>query len=127
MGDLALSAVVTSSLTQYHALSGAIIGVEVAEYLLEKSRVCHRGQLERNYHAFYYLLHGAESSVLAQCGMADLTLRRYLPASKQELSSTQQAQHKQAWDEVVLTELEPLLTLMHLFTTAVGNLQPLWL
>ena len=79
------------------------MGVEVAEYLLEKSRVCHRGLLERNFHVFYYLLHGAAAPVLAECGIADLTLRRYLPASKQEVTSAEQRQHQSAWNEVRLS------------------------
>eukprot|EP00045_Choanoeca_perplexa_P012455 m.135932 g.135932 ORF g.135932 m.135932 type:complete len:1063 (+) comp16014_c0_seq1:99-3287(+) len=83
--------------------TGAVVGVEVAEYLLEKSRVCHHGPLERNYHVFYYLLHGAEASLLTSCGIADLTRRHYLHGSKQVASSAEQARCKRAWDELLST------------------------
>ncbi|XP_067331027.1 unconventional myosin-VIIa-like isoform X2 [Channa argus] len=37
---------------------GVIEGARVEQYLLEKSRVCHQAQEERNYHIFYCMLTG---------------------------------------------------------------------
>ncbi|XP_077379220.1 unconventional myosin-IXb isoform X2 [Festucalex cinctus] len=39
--------------------SGVIRGAVIKTYLLQKSRLVHRDQRERNYHVFYYLLAGA--------------------------------------------------------------------
>ncbi|XP_067308478.1 unconventional myosin-IXb isoform X4 [Pseudorasbora parva] len=39
--------------------SGVVRGAVVEKYLLEKCRLVSRGQTERNYHVFYYLLIGA--------------------------------------------------------------------
>ncbi|XP_059200954.1 unconventional myosin-IXb isoform X2 [Centropristis striata] len=39
--------------------SGVIRGAVIEKYLLEKCRLVSRGQKERNYHVFYYLLAGA--------------------------------------------------------------------
>eukprot|EP00730_Choanoeca_flexa_P008282 TRINITY_DN12472_c0_g1_i6.p1 TRINITY_DN12472_c0_g1~~TRINITY_DN12472_c0_g1_i6.p1 ORF type:complete len:1071 (+),score=320.96 TRINITY_DN12472_c0_g1_i6:3126-6338(+) len=81
--------------------TGAVLGVELAEYLLEKSRVCHHGKAEQNFHVFYYFWHGADDSVHQHCGMKDMTQHRYLHASK--VSNHDRAGYKTSWAELLTT------------------------
>ncbi|XP_006902869.1 PREDICTED: unconventional myosin-VIIb [Elephantulus edwardii] len=55
----------------YFSSSGVIEGAQIEQFLLEKSRVCHQSQKERNYHIFYYMLMGmsAEEKKLLCLGM----------------------------------------------------------
>ena len=39
-------------------LSQQICGAEIDNYLLEKTRIVHQAQTERNYHVFYLLIKG---------------------------------------------------------------------
>lgn len=45
---------------------GHFIGASIEKYLLEKSRVTHRGAAERNFHIFYQLIQGAPSELLVE-------------------------------------------------------------
>lgn len=42
----------------------AVHGAHLSHYLLEKSRVVHQGKGERNFHALYYMLGGAENETI---------------------------------------------------------------
>lgn len=45
---------------------GAIAGANIDWYLLEKSRVTGRSDVERSFHIFFQLLRGAEQSLKGQ-------------------------------------------------------------
>lgn len=40
------------------------MGAEITKYLLEKSRVIHLSEGERNYHIFYHIIMGGEAKIL---------------------------------------------------------------
>eukprot|EP00834_Sanchytrium_tribonematis_P001063 NODE_23_length_42016_cov_0.755803.p1 type:complete len:1789 gc:universal NODE_23_length_42016_cov_0.755803:16324-10958(-) len=46
---------------------GKMIGMKVLDYLLDKDRLVTFGPSERNFHAFYYLLNGADSEIREKC------------------------------------------------------------
>ncbi|EDQ84512.1 uncharacterized protein MONBRDRAFT_34664 [Monosiga brevicollis MX1] len=67
--------------------SGALHSVELTDYLLEKSRVVAHPATERNYHVFYYLLHGIQdANELARLRLRSTKEHAYLAASAKRLS-----------------------------------------
>ncbi|XP_054452712.1 unconventional myosin-VIIa-like [Anoplopoma fimbria] len=57
---------------------GVIEGARVEQYLLEKSRVCHQAQGERNYHMFYCMLVGAKAEEKKTLSLGDAKEYRFL-------------------------------------------------
>eukprot|EP00045_Choanoeca_perplexa_P011728 m.125476 g.125476 ORF g.125476 m.125476 type:complete len:1356 (+) comp15743_c0_seq1:127-4194(+) len=58
--------------------SGFIIGATIDTYLLEKSRAIRQNSDERNFHAFYQLLSGADQAYIADLGLKDPKQYRFM-------------------------------------------------
>ncbi|XP_053500993.1 myosin-IIIb isoform X1 [Ictalurus furcatus] len=58
--------------------NSSVKGAKINEYLLEKSRVVHQDEGERNFHIFYCMLAGISSQDKEMYGLLDATQYRYL-------------------------------------------------
>lgn len=58
--------------------TGAVIGAEISEYLLEKSRVTTQAEGEQNYHIFYYLFAGMTDEQKKLHGLDKPSDHRYI-------------------------------------------------
>lgn len=63
---------------------GLVMGAEIKNYLLEKSRVVSCTKVERNYHIFFFMIRGAEINLAKQLGFvkADGKTRKSFPDFK---------------------------------------------
>ncbi|KAI9477794.1 MAG: chitin synthase [Benjaminiella poitrasii] len=67
---------------------GRMIGAKFLDYMLEKSRVTHISGEERNFHIFYYLLHGSSPEEKSLLHLNDASFYSYLFKSKEAVRLT---------------------------------------
>ena len=65
-----------------------VLGASLADYLLEKSRVCMQGDGERNFHVFYYLFAGLTDEEKAAYSLEDITDYHYIRGGIRHLPFT---------------------------------------
>lgn len=55
----------------FDQMDGKVIGAEIKNYLLEKSRVVGCTELERNYHAFFFIMRGCSDDLAVELGFKE--------------------------------------------------------
>uniref|UniRef100_A0A087XQA4 non-specific serine/threonine protein kinase n=1 Tax=Poecilia formosa TaxID=48698 RepID=A0A087XQA4_POEFO len=82
---------------------GTVIGAQISEYLLEKSRVIHQAIGEKNFHIFYYIYSGlADKKKLAHYKLSDSKIPKYLYTENLKLGPdiVSNALYKEQFDAV---------------------------
>ncbi|XP_033118504.1 unconventional myosin-XV-like isoform X3 [Anneissia japonica] len=73
--------------------NGSITGAKTTDYLLEKSRIAHQAEGERNYHIFYEMIEGMSEGEKAKYGLRHASNFRYLnQGGSSHVSSRQDAE-----------------------------------
>ncbi len=62
-------------------ISLQVVGATLTEYLLEKSRVVHQQEGEKNFHVFYYLFAGLSADDLQRYSLRDVGVYSYVRGS----------------------------------------------
>ncbi|KAH3803694.1 hypothetical protein DPMN_131961 [Dreissena polymorpha] len=71
--------------------NGKVVGANISEYLLEKSRVVHRGGEECNFHIFYWMNAGLSPEEVSLYKLQNMDRFRYLSGTKMDPSSSNKA------------------------------------
>uniref|UniRef100_A0AC35FWW9 Myosin motor domain-containing protein n=1 Tax=Panagrolaimus sp. PS1159 TaxID=55785 RepID=A0AC35FWW9_9BILA len=71
-----------------------VAGGHLDTYLLEKSRLCHQSEGERNYHIFYQLLAGADDATVKEWNLGSPDKFRYLAGGCTQFFATSKSKSK---------------------------------
>ena len=92
--------------------TGAVIGAEISEYLLEKSRVTTQAESEQNYHIFYYLFAGMTDDEKMLHGLDKPSTHRYIsspgsPSDTEIMTASSKAEYSTLIDSFKNLGFEP--------------------
>ncbi|CEP18844.1 hypothetical protein [Parasitella parasitica] len=81
---------------------GRMVGAKFLDYMLEKSRVTHTSGDERNFHIFYYVLHGSTPEEKSMLQLTDASAYAYLFKSREaaRLASGLAAEDTEKYNEL---------------------------
>lgn len=87
---------------QFDVNNGGILGASINSYLLEKSRLVHQSEDERNYHIFYQLCVAAEvDPALQEFNVTDATQYYYLNQSEDPCTKVDSIDDLQEWNDTM--------------------------